>query len=104
MTVEEKANKRQRDHERKRRKVVQNETEASNVSTPQAVGKEIARVERAFPASETTKKVVISKLYDKFCPLPQPDIISPSTYQDKYVSVVKLYQRDDISRWYYEYL
>ena len=77
--------------------MAQNEAEASSVLTPQAMGKPIACVERAFPAPDTTKKVVISKLYEKYCPLSQPDITSPSTSQDKYASVVKFYQCDDIS-------
>ena len=62
------------------------------------MGKAIARVERVFPASDTTKKVVTSKLYEKYCPLPQPNITSPSTSKDKYASVVKFYQGDDISQ------
>ena len=98
MTEKEKEKERQRDLERKWRKMVQNGAGASNVSTLQAMGKAIARVGRAFPVSDTTKKVVISKLYEKYCPLPQPDITSRSTSQDKYALVVKFYQCDDISR------
>ena len=88
MTENEKEKERQRDCERKRRKMVKNEAGASNVSTPQNIGKAIASVERALPASDTTKKVVISKLYEKYSALPQPDITSPSTSQCKYASAV----------------
>jgi hypothetical protein len=61
VTEEEK----ERERQRKRKKVEENNVEVVSKLSLQVLGKAIARVECALPASDATKKVVITKLYKK---------------------------------------
>jgi hypothetical protein len=100
MTEEEKQKERERDRERKRKKREESTATEVSIASPQAIGKAVARVERALPASDATKKLVLQRLYEKYCSpdCPLPSVVQQSTSQTMYSVVVDFFHRDDVSR------